>query len=67
MESGLPVFEPGKIVRIPLGELHEFLVTNGLEIVGRLSGPESQRLVVELAPVSASRIRAGASPAPTDR
>ena len=48
--SGLPALEPGKIVRIPLADLHEFLVANGLEIVGRLDANQG-RLVVELAPV----------------
>ena len=38
-------------MRIPLTDLHEFLEQHGLEIVGRLSGPEARRLVVELAPV----------------
>ena len=54
--GGPPVLEPGKIVRIPLADLHEFLEQHGLEIVGRLSGPDAQRLVVELAPVASSGI-----------
>lgn len=65
--AGLPALEPGKIVRIPLADLHEFLVANGLEIVGKLVAPGDQRrLVVELAPVASNK-RAGASPAPADR
>lgn len=55
-QGGLPALEPGKIVRIPLTDLHEFLVRHGVEIVGRLSGPDAQRLVVELAPVASSGI-----------
>lgn len=65
--GGPPVLEAGKIVKVPLAELHDFLERNGLEIVGRLSGPEARRLVVELAPVGTRGERAGASPAPTDR
>ncbi len=50
----LPAFEPGVMVRISLADLHEFLQVNGLEIVGRLAGPDAKRLVVELAPVGPS-------------
>lgn len=54
-QMGLPEFEPGVIVRVPLADLHEFLEANGLRIVGRLSGPDAKRLVVELAPASSDR------------
>lgn len=64
--GGPPVLEAGKIVRIPLADLHAFLEEHGLEIVGRLSGPDAQRLVVKLAPVGTRGERAGASPAPTE-
>ena len=47
----LPEFRPGVVVRVPLADLHDFLERNGLEIVGRLAGPEARRLVVKLAPV----------------
>lgn len=50
MGDGLPAFVPGRIVRIPLGDLHEFLEREGLVIVGQLAAPQ-HRLVVELAPV----------------
>ena len=55
-QMGLPALEPGQIVRIPLADLHEFLERHGVEIVGRLSGPDAQRLVVKLAPVASSGI-----------
>ena len=61
-QMGLPALEPGKIVRIPLAGLHEFLVANGLEIVGKLVAPgDPHRLVVELAPMGPSTAAAASA------